>query len=1500
MGPPKCRKRGAEIPMPENSYRSRMSEPDDDVPIDAPHSESCENGDLLRQLTGIMATFVETTNQRSTTTTTGADVLPNFNPADTEFTSEKWCRKVDECRIVFHWSEETTIYFAISKLKGMAELWYKSLPVMMHTWDEWKQKLKVAFPSYTDYHALLGRMMARRKKPDEDYITYYYCKLSLLNELDITGHRAVSCIIGDISDIVVKTGAKAGQHQTPESLLQYLSSFGGTSLLKSEAQYSRKPYYLNDRSKLNIQKPVVNFSSMTENRLICFKCQKSGHTANRCLSKDKSNRCGICREYGHLARDCKIRHQEKPTEKKTVHLIGKSILGEPSNRKFHKDVLVNQQLTQAYIDLGSSCTTITQKEIDKLKLVVDSTKVSTLHGYGDGSVITLGTVEIKLQVDAVDAKVFADVVSNSVQDVPILIGRNFTELPNIGMVKTDSELRFFRYRKHDIKHGEKLILYVLEETIIPPQHIGHVSVYSNSVGCDIFVENSLRMIPGQEHEIPATVLRLQENSIPVLPVINLSQQPVKFKGAKVIARGWECQEDLIPKTIHKITKSIRADLPWDELQVGEIKAENRQKLKDLLSEYRDCFALKPDELGCARGVQMEITLQKDAAFSYRPYRMAPSETKRVQEMVNELLDAEIIQKSNSYYASPILLVDKKNGEKRMCVDYRKLNSQTVKDSHPIPRISDQIDRLSGGKFFTSLDLKMGYYQIPVKEESRKYTSFVTPFGQYEYLRMPFGLTNAPRVFQRYMNEALRPVADIAAAYLDDILLHATTEEKAIEDLRRVFEVLRQEGLTLNYEKCAFLKEAVNYLGFEVSGGAVRPGNAKIDAVKNFPTPVNVLQVRQFIGLTGYFRHFVRDYARIAQPLTNLTRKSVPWCWEEEQENAFQCLKVKLSTRPILTLYDPKLPTELHTDASSMGLAGMLLQKQISDERLHAVAYYSRQTNQHERKYHSYELETLAVVESIKKFRIYLLDIVFIVVTDCNALKASSSKSNLIPRIARWWLQLLEFKFNVQYRPGNQMRHVDALSRNPVENQNFPRTILQLEKSDWVLAGQLTDSKIQQLHRILSGSPVSEYEQKVCHNYALREGRIYRITSKGLKWVVPKGMRQQVVRVAHDESGHFALEKTLCRISECYWFPRMRNYVLDYIACCIPCISNKKPSGKQEGFLHPIPKPMQPFNTIHMDHLGPFPKSKRGNLYIIAAIDACTKFIFMKAVKSTKTLLVIKFINDLYITYGKPKYIISDQGSSFTSNKFLKHCNDNQITHIKTAVATPRANGQIERLHRSILSVLMTGILEGDLWDHNVSSAQFAINNIKNSSTGKTPSELMMGYKPRYGSDLILRDEVQKIPTIIDNLLLARQEACEKVALIQQRQKKLFDKKRKAPRNYQVGDVVVVQKTEAATGESRKLMAPYSHPMRVKAVLANDRYLVADLPNSHRNAGRRATYERVIAVDKMKPWCKPGGVSDDSDVEDPSVKDFDGVVLNDSDDAKIEDSDDESPRGEATV
>lgn len=881
------------------------------------------------------------------------------------------------------------------------------------------------------------------------------------------------------------------------------------------------------------------------------------------------------------------------------------------------------------------------------------------------------------------------------------------------------------------------------------------------------------------------------------------------------------------------------------------------KLKNLLDDYKNCFSSSLRDLGFTTQTEMTIDLTDSEPVVYRPYRLSYTERQQVKDMVQEMLDSNIIRESSSPYASPIVLVNKKSGEKRLCVDYRALNRKTKREHYPLPRIEDQLDRLSGSKLFITLDLASGYYQIPIAEQSREKTAFVTPDGQFEYNRMPFGLVNAPSVFQRTMNKIIQnsPVSAYTIVYMDDILIPASSYEEGLIRLEEVLKLLSQNGLTLKLSKCNFFFNSIDYLGYEVSSEGIRPGSVKTKAISEFTPPRNVHEVRRFLGLASFFRRFVRGFAVIARPLTALLKKDSPWRWGNEESEAFDNLKRALVERPVLAVYDPTYETQLHTDASKIGVAGILLQKDLTDT-LRPVAYYSRQTTPDEQKLHSYELETLAVISSLSKFRVYLLGVRFKIITDCNALRTTLTKRDLVPRIARWWLQFLEYDCDIEYRPGDRMAHVDALSRCPVVDEQDTRNLLDVlavGTDDWLTTYQQSDDDIKRIADILN-DPKTKETTEIFKNYKLVNGRVYRVLDdSSIRWLVPRGARWQLLKANHDDIGHFGYDKTLARIKANYWFPKMRRFIKKYVAACIECAHHKLPSGMKAGELHPIPKVEIPFDTIHADHLGPFINTKRGNTYILVIVDAFTKFVNLTAVRNTKSATSIKVFRDHFSYFGTPNRLITDQGTSFTSGAFKRFIASTGIKHILNAVSTPRANGQVERYNRTILAAL--GAMNHDkpngMWDEHLPDIQLGINTTIHTTTKKTPTELLFGRTVTNPSQSIFNEIISETTSTTQaSLPQLRSEASELIKEQQAKDKNAYDTRRKKNVEFKEGDLVrVIRATTGIEGQSKKLEPKCRGPYRIKKVLPNDRYIVEDTPITRK--GKR--YEAIVAVDKIFPW-----------------------------------------------
>lgn len=378
-------------------------------------------------------------------------------------------------------------------------------------------------------------------------------------------------------------------------------------------------------------------------------------------------------------------------------------------------------------------------------------------------------------------------------------------------------------------------------------------------------------------------------------------------------------------------------------------------------------------------------------------------------------------------------------------------------------IDDQLDCLTGAKICTILDLENGFFHVPIDDDSCKFTAFVIPGGHYEFMRLPFGLYISPTYFQKFINIIFSELAEkgIIVMYMDDLIIRSATVTEGIERVKVVFKIASEYGLIFNWKKCHFLQTRVTYLGYIVENGTIRPSSEKTSAVENFPEPKNVKSIQSFLGLTGFFRKFVEGYATIARPLSNLTAKDVPFQFGESERDAFKKLKTLLCQKPVLALYSPYAETELHADASVVGLGAILLQRNDEDRQLHPVHYASWKTSKDEAKYESYRLEVLAIVKALKKFRIYLQPIAFKIITDCQAFTQTMKKKDIPPQIARWALLLEEFKYTIVHRAGIKMQHADALSRYPVLevlriDNDYSVIVEQIKKN------QLKDEKLSKL------------------------------------------------------------------------------------------------------------------------------------------------------------------------------------------------------------------------------------------------------------------------------------------------------------------------------------------------------------------------------------------------------------------------------------------------------
>ncbi len=480
------------------------------------------------------------------------------------------------------------------------------------------------------------------------------------------------------------------------------------------------------------------------------------------------------------------------------------------------------------------------------------------------------------------------------------------------------------------------------------------------------------------------------------------------------------EEDLGPEASLKVP-SLTLAPGGDHLSPSQLTDVAR-----LQREFADVFSPRP---GRTNLIQHHIETEPGVVVRSRPYRLPEHKKKVVQSELEAMLEMGVIEESRSDWASPIVLVPKTDGSVRFCVDYRKVNAVSKFDAYPMPRVDELLDRLGTARFYSTLDLTKGYWQIPLSPLSKEKSAFTTPFGLHQFVTLPFGLFGAPATFQRLMDKILRPHTAYAAAYLDDIIIYSQDWQRHMVHLREVLRALRGAGLTANPKKCAIGRVEVRYLGFHLGHGQVRPQIDKTAAIAACPRPKTKKEVRQFLGLAGYYRRFVPDYSELTSPLTDLTKKEVPDTvpWTERCQQVFTQVKAALCGGPLLHSPDFSLPFLLQTDASDRGLGAVLTQEIGGEER--PVLYISRKLSKRETMYSTIEKECLAIRWAVLTLRYYLLGREFTLCSDHAPLQWLHRMKDTNARITRWYLALQPFKFKVIHRPGTQMTVADFLSRN---------------------------------------------------------------------------------------------------------------------------------------------------------------------------------------------------------------------------------------------------------------------------------------------------------------------------------------------------------------------------------------------------------------------------------------------------------------------------------------
>lgn len=465
-----------------------------------------------------------------------------------------------------------------------------------------------------------------------------------------------------------------------------------------------------------------------------------------------------------------------------------------------------------------------------------------------------------------------------------------------------------------------------------------------------------------------------------------------------------------------------------DLDLSHLSEDQQSQVKPLINP--EIFQEYP---GRTKLVEYDIVLQPDATVRRMSYRIPERLLVSLKKEVDLMLSLGIIQPSKSEWCNPVVLVPKKDGTIRFCIDFRYLNSISKFDSYPTPRIDDLIERLGKAKYLTTIDLCKGYWQVPLTQQSRELTAFRTPWGLFQFTVLPFGLHGAPATFQRLMDQVLCGLSDFACAYLDDIVIYSTTWEEHLGHLKEVLERLHSAGLTINPAKCVLARMETEYLGFTIGCGVIKPQVHKVHAIESCPLPQTRKQLRSFLGMAGFYHRFIPNFSARAAQLTDRIGSRCPnqVQWTAEAVAAFKDIQQSLGKNPVLHSPDFDEHFVLQTDASERGVGAVLLQGPTEDQ--HPVAYISRKLFPREVRYSTVEKEALAIKWALDSFKYYLLGREFTLETDHKALQWLERMKDTNGRITRWYLAMQPFRFTVHHIPGKDNATADYLSRCPSED-----------------------------------------------------------------------------------------------------------------------------------------------------------------------------------------------------------------------------------------------------------------------------------------------------------------------------------------------------------------------------------------------------------------------------------------------------------------------------------
>ena len=1163
--------------------------------------------------------------------------------------------------------------------------------------------------------------------------------------------------------------------------------------------------------------------------MVCHYCKKPGHLIKECRARERANGRDYRPRYTNTnyrredtrqnfnrtpGREPSNENQNSPTTSRGTADDRQTNAGSRVE-SYRANMVVTSQLENTIeirapelekeranmlVDTGADITLI---KIGKVKGDVQAEdEIVSLRGIAPMEIKTLCLVQLNIEIGNKTVTHPCRLVKD---DFPLeadgILGQDFMAKHEVCI---RANLGIEIYGIQFPYSGRNVVLKPRSETILLARTTdkGEGIVERQSIKPGVFIGNSLTV--GQNGKCAISVMNTTADEVLInMPTVTL--QTLTSYETDPTDANCDKERDTPTYVVHAVHGRNRMQTLRENLRTDHLNKEEETSLLELCEKYNEIFCLEGDKLGYTTMAEHSITLIPDTKPIYvKPYRLPQAHKEEVNRQVQEMVEEGIISPSVSQWNVPLLVVPKKpdaSGKRKLRVvaDLRQVNDATVGDSYPLPNITDILDQLGGAKYFSTLDLASGFHQIAMKKEDREKTAFSTPYGHFEYNRMPFGLKNAPATFQRLMNTVLSGLQGIKCfVYLDDIVVYGRSLKEHQDRLELVFERIRESGLKLQPNKCEFLRKETIYLGHVISESGIKPDPTKLDAVKNFPIPKRTKDIQSFLGLAGYYRRFIEHFSQIAKPLTQLLKKDQAYRWTAQEQEAFEILKEKLTTAPILQYPDFTKPFVLTTDASGKAIGAVLSQGKIGQDL--PIAYASRILNKAEENYSTIEKELLAIVWATQHFRPYVYGTKFKIVTDHKPLTWLFNVKDPGSRLMRWKLKLAEYDYTIEYKAGKTNKNADALSRMFAITRGTKR---KLNTETLAVASENADEENES----------QSEEEKSDITYTEDD-------------------KNQILREFHDTplGGHLGIKRTLERIKLNHSWPGMRQDVEKYISKCEKCQKNKLTRITKAPMVI-TDTPTEPFEKCALDIVGPLPETSRRNKYILTFQDLLTKFSKAIPLEDQEANTVAKeFVTRIICEYGIPQRVLTDQGTNFLSQVFKNVCKLLKIEKIQTTAYHPQSNGALERSHRTLAEYLKNFITEDQTdWDEWLPYAMFTYNTTPHSSTGYTPYELVFGRQATLPTSLNQAPQLtytydKYAEELRERLRSTNNIARETLEINKDKSKRQYDKKT-AEKSFKIGDQILLHDETVRRGRSKKLTPAWIGPYTIQGVHDNNNYTI---------------------------------------------------------------------------